>query len=56
VGDIPLSPPPPFILGSHFFRCGCASCLREERREVRDLLNLPKSESMFEWFTHLVNF
>jgi hypothetical protein len=28
----------------------CASCLREERREVRDLPNLPKSGRMFGWF------
>jgi hypothetical protein len=33
----------------------CASCLREERREVRDLLNLPKSGRIFGWFPHLVN-
>jgi hypothetical protein len=47
--------PTPFDLGLHFGRCGCASCLREERREVRDLPNLPKSERMFGWFPYPVN-
>jgi hypothetical protein len=45
----------PFALGFHFVRCGCASYLREEMRYVRDLLNLPKSERIFRWFSHLVN-
>jgi hypothetical protein len=38
-----------------FARCGCVSYPREEMREVRDLPNLPKSERMFGWFSHLVN-
>jgi hypothetical protein len=29
--------------------------VREERREVRDLPNLPNSGRMFSWFSHLVN-
>jgi hypothetical protein len=29
--------------------------VREERREVRGLPNLPKSERIFGWFSHLVN-
>jgi hypothetical protein len=41
VGGIPLT------LGLHFARCGVCLCLREERKEVRDLFNLPKSERMF---------
>jgi hypothetical protein len=45
LGGIPL--PAPFALGFYFTRCGCASCLREERREVRDLHNLPKGGRMF---------
>jgi hypothetical protein len=36
-----------FDLGLYFARCGCASCLREDRREVRDLSNLLKSGRMF---------
>jgi hypothetical protein len=47
--------PTPFDLGLDFASCGCASCLREERRYVRDLSSLPKDESMFNWFSHLVN-
>jgi hypothetical protein len=49
-----LSHPSVFRI-SFFARCGCASCHREERREVRDLPNLPKSGRMFEWFPHLVD-
>jgi hypothetical protein len=46
----------PLALGLHFARCGlCASCPREERREVRDLPDLRKSERMFVWFLHLVD-
>jgi hypothetical protein len=53
VGGIPL--PPPSLLDFILLTCGCASCLREERREVIDLPNLPKSERMFEWVSHIVN-
>jgi hypothetical protein len=35
--------------------CGCASCLRGERRRVRDLPKLLKSRTMFGWFSHIVN-
>jgi hypothetical protein len=38
-----------------YVRCGCASCHREERREVRDLPNLQNSGNIFVWFSHLVN-
>jgi hypothetical protein len=53
VGGIPL--PPPLALGLHFAKCGRASCLREERRELRDLPNFLKSERMFGWFPYIVN-
>jgi hypothetical protein len=53
VGGIPLPPSLPYVF--IFARCECASCLREERREVRDLINLSKSEMMFGWFSHHVN-
>jgi hypothetical protein len=33
----------------------CASCLREERREMRDLPNLPKRGRIFGWIPHLVD-
>jgi hypothetical protein len=33
----------------------CASCPRDEGREVKDLPDLPKSEMIFGWFTHLVD-
>jgi hypothetical protein len=42
-------------VGFHFARCGYTSCHREERREVRDLPNLPKSGRMLGWFSHLIN-
>jgi hypothetical protein len=45
----------PYALGLHFGRCGCVSCLREERREERDLPNLLKIGRMFGWFPHLVD-
>jgi hypothetical protein len=32
-----------------------ASHLREDRREVRDLLDLSKSKRMFWWFSYLVD-
>jgi hypothetical protein len=47
VGGIPL---PPFDVGLHFARCVCPSCVREERREVRDLPNLSKSIRMLGGF------
>jgi hypothetical protein len=50
---IPL--PPPRLRSSFLLRCGCASCLREKRREVRDLSNLLKSGRMFGWFSHFVD-
>jgi hypothetical protein len=50
-----VSPSHPLGLRSLFLLgVVCASCLREDRREVRDLSNLPKSGMMFGWFLHLV--
>jgi hypothetical protein len=40
--------PPLGFRSSFLLGVVCASCLREERREVRDLPNLSKSERMFE--------
>jgi hypothetical protein len=49
VGD--NSSPTPFALGFHFAKVWVC----EERREVRDLPDLPKSGRMFGWFSHLVD-
>jgi hypothetical protein len=49
--SLPLPWPYAFILLGVVY----ASCPREERREVRDLLGLSKSGMMFGWFTHLVD-
>jgi hypothetical protein len=45
VGGIPLSPPWLYVF--IFLDVVCASCCREERREVRDLSDLSKSRRMF---------
>jgi hypothetical protein len=47
--------PNPLALGFILLGVVCASCLREERREVRDLYNLSKIRRMFEWIPHLVD-
>jgi hypothetical protein len=53
VWDIPL--PPPWSEVFILLGVVCASSLKEERREVRDLPILPNSKRMFGWFPHLVN-